>query len=210
MYDTLDHVHPRRAFTWFGDWVLDDQPIWVKTAKRADPRGAVLGRNQRHHHDGVAPPRVRRAARPHPRMRSTGSIWRAKESTRISRHRRTPVCHRPGASHQIFSSSSTLTSTSNPGRGALDRAADLRLVRHAGAEAEGMMSMNTQTTLAAHPRPLALARCSPRTTRPCAVGLSEQHGPHRRRLRGGLRQRRHLASDRRPAGQGSGISRSSR
>ena len=31
MYDTLDHV-TAAGFTWFGDWVLDDQPIWVKTA----------------------------------------------------------------------------------------------------------------------------------------------------------------------------------
>ncbi|WP_374982247.1 hypothetical protein [Salmonella enterica] len=31
MYDTLDHV-AKAGFTWFGDWVLDDQPIWVKTA----------------------------------------------------------------------------------------------------------------------------------------------------------------------------------
>ena len=31
MYDTLDHV-AAAGFTWFGDWVLDDQPIWVKTA----------------------------------------------------------------------------------------------------------------------------------------------------------------------------------
>ena len=30
MYDTLDHV-TAAGFTWFGDWVLDDQPIWVKT-----------------------------------------------------------------------------------------------------------------------------------------------------------------------------------
>ena len=31
MFDTLDHV-AAAGFTWFGDWVLDDQPIWVKTA----------------------------------------------------------------------------------------------------------------------------------------------------------------------------------
>jgi peptidoglycan/xylan/chitin deacetylase (PgdA/CDA1 family) len=31
MFDTLDHV-AKAGFTWFGDWVLDDQPIWVKTA----------------------------------------------------------------------------------------------------------------------------------------------------------------------------------
>ena len=31
MFDTLDHV-AEAGFTWFGDWVLDDQPIWVKTA----------------------------------------------------------------------------------------------------------------------------------------------------------------------------------
>jgi peptidoglycan/xylan/chitin deacetylase (PgdA/CDA1 family) len=31
MFDTLDHV-TAAGFTWFGDWVLDDQPIWVKTA----------------------------------------------------------------------------------------------------------------------------------------------------------------------------------
>ncbi len=40
MYDTLDHA-TAAGFTWFGDWVLDDQPIWVKTAKRADPVGAL-------------------------------------------------------------------------------------------------------------------------------------------------------------------------
>src|SRR5258708_19453806 len=31
MFDTLDYV-AKAGFTWFGDWVLDDQPIWVKTA----------------------------------------------------------------------------------------------------------------------------------------------------------------------------------
>jgi peptidoglycan/xylan/chitin deacetylase (PgdA/CDA1 family) len=31
MFDTLDHV-AAAGFTWFGDWVLDDQPIWVNTA----------------------------------------------------------------------------------------------------------------------------------------------------------------------------------
>src|SRR6266853_1018761 len=30
-YETLDHVG-ECGFTWFGDWVLDDQPLWVKTA----------------------------------------------------------------------------------------------------------------------------------------------------------------------------------
>jgi peptidoglycan/xylan/chitin deacetylase (PgdA/CDA1 family) len=31
MFDTLDHV-AKAGLTWFGDWVLDDQPQWVKTA----------------------------------------------------------------------------------------------------------------------------------------------------------------------------------
>ena len=30
-FDTLDHV-AACGMTWFADWVLDDQPIWVKTA----------------------------------------------------------------------------------------------------------------------------------------------------------------------------------
>src|SRR3977135_1617143 len=30
-HDTLDYA-TECGFTWFGDWVLDDQPFWVKTA----------------------------------------------------------------------------------------------------------------------------------------------------------------------------------
>jgi peptidoglycan/xylan/chitin deacetylase (PgdA/CDA1 family) len=30
-YETLDHV-AECGFAWFGDWVLDDQPFWAKTA----------------------------------------------------------------------------------------------------------------------------------------------------------------------------------
>jgi allantoinase len=30
-FDTLDHV-AAEGLSWFGDWVLDDQPLWVKTA----------------------------------------------------------------------------------------------------------------------------------------------------------------------------------
>jgi peptidoglycan/xylan/chitin deacetylase (PgdA/CDA1 family) len=30
-YETLDYA-TECGFTWFGDWVLDDQPFWVKTA----------------------------------------------------------------------------------------------------------------------------------------------------------------------------------
>ena len=29
---TRSITSPTAGFTWFGDWVLDDQPIWVKTA----------------------------------------------------------------------------------------------------------------------------------------------------------------------------------
>ena len=29
-HDTLDYA-TECGFTWFGDWVLDDQPFWVKT-----------------------------------------------------------------------------------------------------------------------------------------------------------------------------------
>ena len=31
IHDTLDYA-TECGFTWFGDWVLDDQPFWVKTA----------------------------------------------------------------------------------------------------------------------------------------------------------------------------------
>jgi peptidoglycan/xylan/chitin deacetylase (PgdA/CDA1 family) len=31
--ETLDHV-AAAGFDWFGDWILDDQPVWVKTASR--------------------------------------------------------------------------------------------------------------------------------------------------------------------------------
>jgi peptidoglycan/xylan/chitin deacetylase (PgdA/CDA1 family) len=30
-FDTLDHV-AEAGLTWFGDWILDDQPVWVATA----------------------------------------------------------------------------------------------------------------------------------------------------------------------------------
>ena len=30
-FDTLEHV-AAAGFKWFGDWVSDDQPFWVKTA----------------------------------------------------------------------------------------------------------------------------------------------------------------------------------
>ena len=55
MYDTLDHV-TAAGLTWFGDWVLDDQPFWVKTANGPILAVPYSGRDQRHHHDGVAPP----------------------------------------------------------------------------------------------------------------------------------------------------------
>lgn len=32
-FDTLDHVADA-GFDWFGDWILDDQPFWVKTKSR--------------------------------------------------------------------------------------------------------------------------------------------------------------------------------
>jgi peptidoglycan/xylan/chitin deacetylase (PgdA/CDA1 family) len=31
MFDTPEHI-ARAGFSWFGDWVLDDQPVWVRTA----------------------------------------------------------------------------------------------------------------------------------------------------------------------------------
>lgn len=33
MFDTLDHV-ARAGYDWFGDWIVDDQPLWVRSETR--------------------------------------------------------------------------------------------------------------------------------------------------------------------------------
>ena len=66
-HDTLDYA-TECGFTWFGDWVLDDQPIWVKTANGpilAVPYSAEINditmMVSHHHESGVLLDRTRDA-----------------------------------------------------------------------------------------------------------------------------------------------------
>ena len=134
MFDTLDHV-TAAGFTWFGDWVLDDQPIWVKTANGpilAVPYSAEINdiTMMVSHHQ------IRCAVRPHPR-RVRPALSGEQGIHPHPRDRRAPLCHRPGAPHQVFRAALRLHQQASRRR-ALDRTTDLRLVREASAEAEGV------------------------------------------------------------------------
>ena len=85
---------------------------------RPDPRRALQRRDQRHHADDLAPPRIRRAAEAnHRRLRPA---LRGKRGLG-PRHgdRRAPLRHRRRAPHQIFRRAVRLHQP--PRRGALDR-----------------------------------------------------------------------------------------
>ena len=113
--------------------------------ERSDPGDPLLGRDQRHHHDGVASSRVRRAARSHQgRVRPALSGEQGVDAH--PRHRGASLRHRSGASHQVFRAALRLHQQAS-GRGALDRAADLRLVCEAGAEAEGSETHDNKSAL---------------------------------------------------------------
>ena len=102
--------------------------------ERPDPVDPLQRRDQRHHHDGVTPPRVRGVLFAHQgRVRPPLSREQA-----VGAHpgdRRAPLRHRPGAPHQVFRVA-LLVHQQAPGRGALDWPGDLRLVREAGAGAD--------------------------------------------------------------------------
>ena len=77
---------------------------------RPDPGGALQRRDQRHHHDGVAPPRIRRAAQAH--HRRLRPALRGEQG--VDAHhgdRRAPLRHRRRRTASNISSSSTPTST---------------------------------------------------------------------------------------------------
>ena len=109
MFDTLDHV-AAAGFTWFGDWVLDDQPIWVKTAHGpllAVPYSAEINditMMVSHHHEFD----VLFSA---PGTRSTGSIPRAR-SRRASSPSACILMSPDKRTASNISSSSIRTSTS--------------------------------------------------------------------------------------------------
>ena len=125
MFDTLDHV---------GDGGLHlvrrlgaRRPADLgQDRERPGAGDSLQRRDQRHHHDGVAPSRVRRAVQPHQgRVRPALSGEQGVDAH--PRHRRAPLCHRAGAPHQVFRAALRLHQQAS-GRGALDRPADLRLV----------------------------------------------------------------------------------
>ena len=152
MFDTLDHV-AKAGFTWFGDWVLDDQPIWVKTAHGpvlAIPYSAEINditMMVSHHHEfDVLLDRTRDAF--------DRLYLESKELTRILAIGVHPYV--TGQAHRIkyFEQLYALHQQAS-GRGALDRPADPRLVREAGAEA----AMHPLSSLANGPA--WPARCKP-------------------------------------------------
>ena len=132
MFDTLDHV-AAAGFTWFGDWVLDDQPIWVRTAHGplvAVPYSAEINditMMVSHHHESDV------LLRPH-QGRLRPAVPGEQGVDPHPRDRGASLCHGPGAPHQVLRAALRLHQQAS-GRGALDRPADRRLVREAGAEA---------------------------------------------------------------------------
>jgi allantoinase len=123
-FETLDYV-TECGLTWFGDWILDDQPLWVKTAN-----GPILSIPYSAEINDitlmVAPPRVRRAVDAHHR-RFRSALCRERAIGPRHGDRRAPLCHRRRAPHQIFRAALRLHQQTRCR--ALDRPADLRLVR---------------------------------------------------------------------------------
>ena len=131
-YETLDYA-TECGFTWFGDWVLDDQPIWVRTANGpilAVPYSAEINDITlmvSHHHE------FRRPAQAQRRCLRSAVPGVGRVDARAG-HRRAPLCDGRRASHQIFRGTVRVHRPARR-RAALDRPADTRLVRRAGAAA---------------------------------------------------------------------------
>ena len=130
-FDTLDYV-TECGLTWFGDWILDDQPLWVKTKHGpilAVPYSAEINDITlmiSHHHESDV--LLKRTIDAFDRLYAESADVDARHGDR-----RAPLRHRRRAPHQIFRRAIRLHQP--PRRGALDRAADLRLVRWSGAGA---------------------------------------------------------------------------
>ena len=62
-FDTLDYLS-QAGIEYIGDWVLDDEPVTLKTNAQAGRGAAVQFRAARHCHDGAAKPSVRRTVQP--------------------------------------------------------------------------------------------------------------------------------------------------
>ena len=54
-FDTLDYLS-EAGVEYIGDWVLDDEPVTLKTTPQADRGAALQFRDPRHRHDGAAAP----------------------------------------------------------------------------------------------------------------------------------------------------------
>ena len=54
-YDTLDYLS-EAGIEYIGDWVLDDEPVTLKTTLQAGGRATVQFRIARYRHDGAAEP----------------------------------------------------------------------------------------------------------------------------------------------------------
>ena len=134
-FETLDYV-TEAGLSWFGDWVLDDQPFWVKTANGpilSIPYSAEINDITimvSHHHESDVLPHAHQG-RVRPALSGVETV------AAHPGDRRAPLRHRRRPSHQVFRAALRLHQQASR-RGALDRPADLRLVREAGAEARGV------------------------------------------------------------------------
>ena len=163
-FDTLDYV-TECGLTWFGDWILDDQPLWVKTRHGpilAVPYSAEINDITlmiSHHHESDV--LLKRTIDAFDRLYA--------ESAELGpRHgdRRAPLRHRRRAPHQIFRRVIRLHQP--PRRGALDRAADLRLVCRSGAGAVKCIRRQRRLVLAAVDLDFAFGRLAPAFGAPLA------------------------------------------
>ena len=153
-HDTLDYA-TECGFSWFGDWVLDDQPFWVKTAHGpilSVPYSAEINDITlmvSHHHESDV--LLKRTADAFDRLYEEVGRVGARAGDR-----RASIRDRRRAPHQVFRGALRLHQQARR-RGALDRPADPRLVRRAGAAPLARMSAAISGILAA----LKAARMSP-------------------------------------------------
>ena len=130
-FDTLDYVS-ECGLTWFGDWILDDQPQWVKTKNGpilAVPYSAEINDITlmiSHHHESDV--LLKRTIDAFDRLYAESA-----ESARVMAIGVHPYV--TGAAHRIKYFEAIIRPHQPPRRGALDRAADLRLVCRSGAGA---------------------------------------------------------------------------
>ncbi len=134
-FHTLDYV-TEHGLAWFGDWVLDDQPLWVKTAHGpilSVPYSAEINditmMVSHHHESDVLMTRT---------IDAFDRLY--EESARVGAHigdRRAPLRDRRRPPHQILRGALRLHQPARRGR-ALDRPGDLRLVSGGRDAAEVM------------------------------------------------------------------------